>query len=87
MDIILRNIDPGILRSIDDMASRQGISRNEYLRKQITAIGIVGEVNDIELRYRQYTDRLLKEVAVLADAVNENTRILREYISLTGYEE
>ena len=87
MDIILRNIDPGILRSIDDMASRQGISRNEYLRKQITAIGIVGEVNDIELRYRQYTDRLLKEVAVLADAVNENTRILREYISMTGYEE
>lgn len=87
MDIILRNIDPGILRSIDDMASRQGISRNEYLRKQITAIGIVGEVNDIELRYRQYTDRLLKEVAMLADAVNENTRILREYISTTGYEE
>ena len=87
MDIILRNIDPGILRSIDDMASRQGISRNEYLRKQITAIGIVGEVNDIELRYRQYTDRLLKEVAVLADAVIENTRILREYISMTGYEE
>ena len=87
MDIILRNIDPGILRSIDDMASRQGISRNEYLRKQITAIGIVGEVNDIELRYRQYTDRLLKEVAVLADAVNENTRILREYISMNGYEE
>ena len=87
MDIILRNIDPGILRSIDDMASRQGISRNEYLRKQITAIGIVGEVNDIELRYRQYTDRLLKEVAMLADAVNENTRILREYISTIAYEE
>ena len=78
MDIILRNIDPKILQSIDEMASRQGISRNEYLRKQITAIGIIGEVNDIELRYRQYTDRLLKEVAVLADAVNENTRILRE---------
>ena len=87
MELKIRGIDPTIVKNIDDMADGQGISRNEYLRKQITAIGIIGEVNDIELRYRQYTDRLLKEVAVLAEAVNENTRILREYMSMYGNEE
>jgi len=84
MELKIRGVDPTIVKNIDDLADGQGISRNEYLRKQITAIGIIGEVNDIELRYRQYTDRLLKEVAVLADAVNENTRILKEYMSMTG---
>ena len=81
MNLILRNIDSAVIDAIDELAEKQGISRNEYLRKRITAIGIMGEVEDIELKYRQFTDRIIKEVSVLADAVSENTRLLMETMS------
>ena len=78
MEIKVRGIEPGIVSTIDALAEKQGVSRNEYLRKRITAIGIMGDVEEIELKYRQFTDRIIKEVSALADAVNENTRLMAD---------
>ena len=78
MEIKVRGIEPGVVSAIDALAEKQGISRNEYLRKRITAIGILGDVEEIELKYRQFTDRIIKEVSALADAVNENTRLMAD---------
>ena len=78
MEIKVRGIETGVISAIDALAEKQGISRNEYLRKRITAIGILGDVEEIELKYRQFTDRIMKEVSALADAVNENTRLMAD---------
>ena len=78
MEIKVRGIEANIVNTIDSLAEKQGVSRNEYLRKRITAIGIMGEVEEIELRYRHFADRIIKEVSALADAVSENTKLLLE---------
>ncbi|HEY5880650.1 MAG TPA: antitoxin [Nakamurella sp.] len=34
-DVLIRNVDEGVIRDIDAAAARQGLSRNEYLRREL----------------------------------------------------
>jgi len=36
-DVLIRNVPDDVLQRIDEKASRLGLSRGEYLRRQITA--------------------------------------------------
>lgn len=38
-DLLIRNVDDDTLRRIDADAQRQGLSRNEYLRREVSRLG------------------------------------------------
>lgn len=40
--VLIRNVDDEVIRDIDAAAARQGLSRNEYLRRQLATLGKVG---------------------------------------------
>ena len=46
MEIKIRNVDPVIVKKIDEMAAKQKISRNEYLRRSISRFALITEVTD-----------------------------------------
>ncbi len=37
-DVLIRNVDDDTLRRIDAVADRLGLSRNEYLRREVTRL-------------------------------------------------
>jgi hypothetical protein len=39
MDVLIRNVPDDALARIDEQAARLGLSRGEYLRRQITQLG------------------------------------------------
>jgi plasmid stability protein len=40
-DVLIRNVDEAVIRGIDAAAARQGLSRNEYLRRELTQFSLV----------------------------------------------
>jgi hypothetical protein len=38
-DLLIRNVDDDTVRRIDADAQRQGLSRNEYLRREVSRLG------------------------------------------------
>lgn len=70
MEIKIRNIDENVVRKIDDMAAKKGVSRNEFLRTQIEYIALAPELISRDEKY----ERLVREVK---DALDQNTRAIR----------
>lgn len=59
-DVLIRNVDDETLRRIDAEAERHGLSRNEYLRREVVRLAQRGP--------RPATrDDLTRSVAALAD--------------------
>lgn len=81
MDIIIRNIDPVILKKIDEVAKRNKQSRQVYLQKQIELMATdymqSEKVSYLEKQLQANTI-ILKEVA---DAMNNMTSIIEEMSS------
>lgn len=73
MDIKIRNLDRGVVAAIDDMARRQGKSRNEFLKEQISLLAKAPELRLQEDKY----EVLIKEVA---DIIKQNTEIISKFI-------
>lgn len=38
-DLLIRNVDKSVLNAIDVLAEGLGLSRNEYLRRELTRLG------------------------------------------------
>lgn len=70
MDIFLRNIDENVIRKIDDMAAKKGVSRNEFLRTQIEYIALAPELISKDEKY----ERLVREVK---ESLDQNTRLIK----------
>jgi hypothetical protein len=69
-DVLIRNVPDDALAGIDDQAARLGLSRGEYLRRQITQLGArrVGTVTHADLeRFSVLAADLLDE-DVMRDA-------------------
>lgn len=81
MDIIIRNIDPVILKKIDEVAKRNKQSRQVYLQKQIELMATdymqSEKVSYLEKQLQANTI-ILKEVT---DAMNSMTSIIEEMSS------
>lgn len=71
MNLLIRNVDPIIVKKIDEMAKKQSISREEFLRKkleQMSSLAITEEIND------KYSEIVTLTVSV----IKENTKELNK---------
>ncbi len=46
MEIKVRNVDPVVVKKIDEMAKEKGISRQEFLKIQIETLAFFSRTND-----------------------------------------
>ena len=71
MDIIIRDVDPMIVKKLDEMAKKNGKSREAFLRKkleQMSALAITEEIND---KYAEI-------VSLTVLTIQENTKELNQ---------
>lgn len=65
-DVLIRNIDDDDLRAIDTIAARQGMSRNEFLRREAHQIVRRHETESLTV------DDLRRSLSLTADLLDED---------------
>lgn len=78
MDIKIRNVDPVAIKKIDELAKKKGISRNEYLKNQISKIAVMKETKEVENRYSNLVNAVVDRLEQSNDVIRENSVLLEK---------
>lgn len=81
MDVKIRGVEPVIVKKIDELAKKQHMSRNEYLRHCLNRYAVVQDVADLDSRYTELVTLLAERLEQANDVIETNSLIIQE---LTG---
>ena len=73
MDIMIRNLNPSIVKEIDEKAKNIGVSRQEYLKNRIENLSILDRITDREQEYRFYLDKMQQMMDQATNMMGETT--------------
>lgn len=76
MNISVRDIDPVAIKKIDELAKKKGISRNEYLKNQISKIAVMKETEEVEDKYSNLVNVIVDRLEQSNDVIRENSVLL-----------
>ena len=71
MNVTVRNLDAGVVMKLNEIAQKQGLSREEYLRTYLENLAVLDEMKKLDLKYAE----LVREMAVIID---NNTKVLKK---------
>lgn len=71
MNVTVRNLDAGVVMKLNEIAKKQGLSREEYLRTYLENLAVLDEMKKLDLKYAE----LVREMAVIID---NNTKVLKK---------
>ena len=80
MDVKIRGVDPVIVRKIDELAKKQHMSRNEYLKRCLSGYAVVQDVADLDSRYAELVTLLAEWLEQANDVIETNSLILQELV-------
>lgn len=80
MEIKIRNVDPVVVTKLDELARKQHLSRNEYLKKIVSRCAVVQDVIDLDKKYADLVNVLVERLEQAADVIATNTEILEKII-------
>ena len=80
MEIKIRNVDPVVVTKLDELARKQHLSRNEYLKKIVSRCAVVRDVIDLDKKYTDLVNVLVERLEQAADVIATNTEILEKII-------
>ena len=78
MEIKIRNVDPVVVTKLDELARKQHLSRNEYLKKIVSRCAVVQDVIDLDKKYADLVNVLAERLEQAADVIATNTEILEK---------
>ena len=71
MNVTVRNLVAGVVMKLNEIAKKQGLSREEYLRTYLENLAVLDEMKKLDLKYAE----LVREMAVIID---NNTKVLKK---------
>lgn len=80
MEIKIRDMDPIIVKKIDQLAKKHHMSRNEYLKRHLSKIAIVQELEETESKYSNLIHVLVDKLEQANDVIENNSVIIEKYI-------
>ena len=78
--VIIRNIDQTVLDRCTELADKKGISREEFLRRAIINLSVVGTVKEIESKYETLFQAVLDQSKMMNDIIDNNTFALNKFL-------
>ncbi|MGN0496929.1 MAG: hypothetical protein ACI4GW_11940 [Lachnospiraceae bacterium] len=78
MDIIIRDLDPATVRSIDEKAKQIHISRQQYLLQQINRMATVDVFREERDEYSTLVKNIAKIIGQNTEQLNDFTKTLEE---------
>ena len=80
--ITIRNLDDGISKSLISMARKQGLSREEFLRRRLESIAVSGEIKETEERYRNLVVMLMSKFQDMEDVIERNNVLMEDLMDI-----
>ncbi len=80
MDIKIRNLDPMIVKRINERAAKHGLSREEYLRRILTNMAIIDDVAVVEKKYDAIIQVLMERFEQANDVIALNTAVIERLL-------
>ena len=77
-EIKIRNLDPVILKKIDETAKKKNLSREEYLRRYLTKISELEDVIQLDEKYANLVAVLSDRMEHANEIIEVNTMILEK---------
>ena len=76
-EIKIRNLDPVILKKIDETAKKKNLSREEYLRRYLTKVSELEDVVQLDEKYSNLINALSERMEQANDVIEINTMFLQ----------
>ena len=77
MDVLIRNVNINTVIKIDNLAKKNGFSRNEYLYNRLEEIAFENEINELEDKYKSLIENL---VDITKDHIKILGAFMDEYV-------
>ena len=94
MEMHIYNIDPYIVKKIDERAKEKKQSRTVFLAEQLTALFMLPEKKELEDQYAEEYGRVLQVLETLSISMMQlnktlqaNSQIMEEYFSISEMNE
>ena len=78
MEIKVRKVDAAVGAKIDELAKKKGISREEYLRKQLTRLAISEDLEAVEDKYENLVSVLADQLEYANEVIELNSTIVEK---------
>lgn len=79
-EVKIRGLDPVIVKKIDELAKAKDMSREEYLRKYISRIAIVNDIESVEDKYTNLVNVIVDRLEQATDVIENNSIIINEIV-------
>lgn len=82
MDILIRKVPGNVVALIDEKAKKRGVSREEFLREQLSLISLDDEIKKLQ-------DREVMMMNKLSKIIDLNTKVISRFMkeNCISYEE
>lgn len=77
-DVLIRNIEPEVLKTLTEKAKIQGLNREEYLRRKLKEMTILDIQNDQIEKYRNLLDYVTNVLERNTEVMLRMERMLNE---------
>ena len=78
MEIKIRELNPAIVKSLDEKAKKNNESRQVYLKKMIENFIMLNEFNDRETEYKLTLEKNTQVISLLQEQLDKNNKLLEE---------
>ena len=77
MEIRVRDVDPMIVKQIDEKAKKLKLSRQKYLKQLLENHVMIKEINSREMEYKNTLDKNTEVLFMVGEQLKESTEILK----------
>lgn len=80
-DIVVRNIPAKTVASLDELAAKSGVSREEYIRQLLDHHVMYIEVEGLNKKYENLVESVTRDMLA---SLNYNSKIINKFLELHG---
>jgi polyribonucleotide nucleotidyltransferase len=77
MEIKIRNLDPSIVKSIDEKAKKHNLSRQHYLKDLIENYVMINDLNEREMELKNTLDKNTEMILILGKQLEKNNELIQ----------
>ena len=78
MNISVRGLDAAVVKKIDELARKNKVSREEYIRRYLTKVSELEDIQNIDEKYHNLVDAVVDRLEQASDFIESNTLALEK---------
>lgn len=78
MNISVRGLDAAVVKKIDELARKNKVSLEEYIRRYLTKVSELEDIQNIDEKYHNLVDAVVDRLEQANDIIESNTLALEK---------